>query len=97
MPRKAQSLSAMLEPIPWPRDSPAGFQACAKVSELNQIQPMKDSEPTGMITPQTVMEPILPVMPGPPKFATVVTHRSAMTLRQVAMGVADIPGKKVAR
>src|SRR6188768_1170068 len=97
MPRNAQSVSAMLEPIPWPSDRPCGFQACAKVSELNQNQPMNDSEPTGMMTPQTVNEPIFPVMPGPPKFATVVTHSNAMTLRQVAMGVADIPGKNVAR
>src|SRR4029079_4613719 len=97
MPRKAHSVSAMLEPMPSPSDRPCGFHACAKVSELNQNQPMKDSEPTGMITPQTVIEPILPVMPGPPKLATVVSHRSAITLMQVAIGVADMPGKKVAR
>src|SRR6185436_4204358 len=88
MPRKAQSVSAMLEPMPSPSDMPCGFQAAAKVSELNQNQPMNDRLPTGMMTPQTVIEPILPVMLGPPKFATVVSHRSAMTLMQVAIGVA---------
>jgi hypothetical protein len=70
MPRKAQSVSEMLEPMPAPSDSPCGFQAAAKVSLLNQNQPMNDSAPTGMITPQTVIEPILPVTLGPPKFAT---------------------------
>ncbi len=50
-----------------------------------------------MITPHTVTEPILPVMLGPPKLATVVSQISTITLRQVAMGVADMPGKKVAR
>src|SRR5688572_22422525 len=97
MPRKAHSVSAMLEPMPSPSDKPCGFQASEKVCASNQNQPMKDSEPTGRITPQTVIEPILPVMLGPPKFATVVNHSSAMTLTQVAMGVADIPGKNVAR
>ncbi len=96
MPRKAQSVSAMLEPMPSPSDRPCGFHAAAKVSELNQNQPMNERLPTGMMTPQTVIEPIFPVMLGPPKFATVVSHRSAITLRQVAMGVADMPGKKVA-
>ena len=86
----------MLEPMPSPSDMPCGFQAAAKVSELNQNQPMNDRAPTGMMTPQTVMEPIFPVTPGPPKFATVVSHRSAITLMQVAIGVADIPGKNVA-
>ena len=47
-----------------------------------------------MMTPHTVMEPILPVTLGPPKLATVVSHSSAITLMQVAIGVADIPGKK---
>src|SRR6185295_3739113 len=97
MPRKAHSVSAMLEPMPSPSDRPCGFQAAAKVSELNQNQPMIDSEPTGMMTPQTVIEPIFPVTLAPPKLAKVVSHRSAMTLRQVAMGVADMPGKNVAR
>src|SRR6185295_6946631 len=97
MPRKAQRVSEMLEPMPSPRDMPCGFQAAAKVSELNQNQPMNDNAPTGMITPQTVIEPIFPVRPGPPKFAAVVNHSSAITLMQVAIGVADMPGKKVAR
>src|SRR5690349_9621942 len=97
MPRKAHSVSAMLEPMPSPSDRPWGFQAAAKVSDLNQNQPMNDSAPTGMMTPQTVSEPILPVTDGPPKLATVVNHSSAITLRQVAMGVADMPGKNVAR
>ena len=50
-----------------------------------------------MMTPQTVIAPIFPVRLGPPKFATVVSQSSAITLMQVAIGVADIPGKKPAR
>ena len=76
---------------------PCGFHAAANVSALNQNQPMNEIAPTGMMTPQTVIEPIFPVTLGPPKFATVVSHRSAITLMQVAIGVADNPGKNVAR
>jgi len=39
----------------------------------------------------------LPVIAGPPKFATVVSQSSAITLKQVAIGVADMPGKNAAR
>ena len=39
-----------------------------------------------MITPQTVTEPILPVTPGPPKLATVVSQSSAITPMAVAIG-----------
>src|SRR5262245_19516104 len=97
MPRKAHSVSEMLDPIPCPRLSPCGFQAAAKVCLLNQNQPISEIRPTGMMTPQTVTEPIRPVTLGPPKFATVVIQSSAITLMQVATGVADIPGKNVAR
>src|SRR5689334_10013424 len=93
MPRNAHSVSEMLEPMPWPRLNPCGFQAAPKVSLLNQNQPMMERSPTGRITPHTVIAPILPVTLGPPKLATVVSHRSEITLRQVAIGVADIPGK----
>ncbi len=58
---------------------PCGFQAAAKVSPLNQNQPMIEIRPTGRITPQTVTEPMRPVMAGPPKLATVVSHSSAIT------------------
>ena len=77
--------------------SPCGFQAAAKVSLLNQNQPMSESTPTGMMTPQTVIEPILPVTLGPPKLATVVSHKRAITPMQVAIGVADSPGKNAER
>src|SRR5512147_538845 len=93
MPRKAHSVSAMLEPMPSPRLMPFGFQACVNVLPLNQNQPMIERPATGIITPHTVTEPILPVMLGPPKLATVVSQINAITLRQVAIGVADIPGK----
>ena len=96
MPRKAHKVSEMLEPMPWPMLNPCGFQAASNVSLLNQNQPMMESSPTGRMTPHTVTDPILPVTLGPPKLATVVSHSSAMTLMQVAMGVADIPGKNVA-
>src|SRR5215510_14700334 len=69
MPRNAHNVSAMLDPIHWPSERPCGFHAAAKVSLLNQNQPMMQSAPTGMMTPQTVTEPILPVTLGPPKLA----------------------------
>src|SRR4051812_10124752 len=97
MPRNAQSVSAMLDPMPSPSDSPFGFQACANVSELNQNQPMIEMPATGMMTPQTVMLPSFPVMPGPPKFATVVSQSSAISPTQVAIGVDASHGKKPAR
>src|SRR3954453_18680309 len=79
IPKKAHKVSEMLEPIPWPRLRPCGFHAAAKVSLLNQNQPMSEIAPTGMITPHTVTDPILPVTLGPPKLAKVVNHSSAMT------------------
>src|SRR4051812_39736143 len=97
IPRKAHSVSEMLEPMPAPMLMPLGFQACSKVWPLNQNQPMRHSPATGMMTPHTVTAPIFPVMDGPPKLAAVVSQISAMTLAHVAIGVADMPGKKVAR
>ena len=76
---------------------PFGFHASMNTPPLNQNQPMTDRPATGMITPQTVTEPILPVSDGPPKLATVVSQMSAITLMQVAIGVADMPGKNPAR
>src|SRR5262245_5967144 len=93
IPRKAQSVSAILDPMPSPRLRPCGFQAASNVSELNQSQPANDRKPTGMMTPHTVIEPILPVTLGPPKFATVVSHSSAITPMQVEIGVDDSQGK----
>src|SRR4051794_7884147 len=87
MPRNAHSVSEMLDPIPCSSVIPFGFQASAKVDELNQNQPIIESAPTGMITPQTVIEPIFPVTLGPPKFATVVSQSSAMRPIHVAIGV----------
>jgi hypothetical protein len=97
IPRKAHNVSEMLEPIPWPRLSPCGFQASLKVAGLNQNHPMSEIAPTGMITPQTVTEPILPVTLGPPKFANVVNHKSPITPMHVVIGVEDNQGKKPAR
>src|SRR5512137_1539645 len=93
MPRKAHSVSEMLDPMPSNTLRPFGFQAAAKVSLLNQIQPAVAMKPTGRITPQTVTEPILPVRLGPPKLATVVSHSSAMTPMQLITGEDDSTGK----
>src|SRR5262245_63824696 len=82
MPRKAHSVSEMLEPMPSPIESPCGFQAALNVSPLNQNQPITQSAPTGRITPHTVTAPILPVTLGPPKLATVVSQSNAITLMQ---------------
>src|SRR3979411_1202301 len=92
IPRKAHSVSEMLDPIPSNKLSPFGFQAAAKISGLNQNQPISESRPTGMITPQTVTAPMRPVTPGPPKFATVVSQSSPTTPMQVALGVDDNQG-----
>src|SRR5215471_13555360 len=97
MPRNAHSVSAMLELIPWPIDSPVGFHAAANVAGLNQNQPTSESSPAGRMTPQTVIDPIRPVIFGPPKFAAVVSHSRAMTPTQVAIGVDDSHGMNAAR
>src|SRR4051812_10826919 len=97
MPRNAQRVSAMEEPMPSSRFRFFGFHAAEKVAGLNQNQPMMDRPATGTITPQTVIEPILPVTDGPPKLASVVSQMRPITLTQVAIGVADIAGKKPAR
>src|ERR1051325_6289790 len=97
MPRKAHKVREMLEPIPSRRLSPLGFHAAAKTSGLNQNQPINDNTPTGMMTPHTVTEPMRPVTPGPPKFATVVSHSSPITPMQVATGPDDSHGINDAR
>src|SRR6516165_1282687 len=97
MPRKAHRVSEMLEPIPSSRLNPFGFQAAANTSGLNQNQPIRESMPTGMMTPQTVTEPMRPVMLGPPKFATVVSQSSAITPRAVMIGVDLRKGANAAR
>src|SRR5215510_3383681 len=97
IPRNAHNVSEMLDPKPSAMLIPLGFHAAANVSRLNQNQPIKERRPTGRITPQTVIVPIRPVTLGPPKFATVVSQISPMTPMQVAIGVEDSHGKKVAR
>ena len=97
MPRKAHRVSEIDEPRPSERLRFFGFQAAPKVAPLNQNQPISDRPATGMITPQTVTEPILPVIDGPPKLAKVVSQISTITDMQVAMGVADTSGKNPAR
>ena len=87
----------MLEPMPCPRVRPCGFQAAPKVSLLNQNQPMIESAPTGMMTPHTVIEPMRPVMLGPPKLATVVSQSRAITPMQVAIGLDASHGMKAVR
>src|SRR5262245_10643139 len=97
MPRNAHSVSAMLEPTPWPKLRPCGFQAAANVDGWNQNQPISDSPATGMMTPHTVTEPIRPVIRAPPKLATVVSQIKAITEAHVATGVALSHGKKLDR
>src|SRR3954451_22239520 len=97
MPRNAHRVSAILDPKPFPKLIPCGFHADANVWPLNQNHPIIESRPTGRITPQTVMDPICPVMRGPPKLATAVSQIRPITPRQVAIGVDDSQGKNVAR
>src|SRR6476646_12019708 len=67
IPRKAHKVSAMLEPIPSSKLYPCGFQAASNIVGLNQNQPIIDSNPTGIITAQTVIEPTRPVQLGQQK------------------------------
>src|SRR5262249_34545911 len=97
IPRNAHKVSAMLEPMPCSKLYPWGFHAAANVAGLNQHKPMRDNSPTGMMTPQPVIEPMRPVQLGPPKFATVVNQSSAITPTHVATGVEDNHGKNAAR
>src|SRR6476620_12228358 len=97
IPRNAHNVGEMLDPMPWPMLSFCGFQASLKVVPLNQNQPMIDSPAQGMMTPHTVIAPIFPVMPGPPKLAIVVSQISMMTPMHVAIGADDNHGKKAAR
>ena len=87
----------MLEPMPCPRLKPCGFHAAEKVSLLNQNQPMTEIRPTGMMTPQTVTEPMRPVICGPPKLANVVSQSNRIRPMQVVIGVDVSQGKKPAR
>src|SRR5262245_56351876 len=96
-PRKAQSVTAMLEFMPCNGLRPLGFQAALKVWPLNQNQPMSERPATGMITPQMATAPIRPVTAGLPKFATVVSQIRAITPKQVAVGVDVSQGRSVAR
>ena len=93
MPRKAHRVSEMLEPMPCSRVRLLGFQASENVARLNHSQPMTESSPTGMMTPQTVIAPMRPVRLGPPKFATVVSQSRAITPMQVIIGVEESAGK----
>src|SRR5690242_11505695 len=92
MPRKAQRVSEMLEPIPCAMPRPCGSHAAPKVAGLNQNQPRKDSRQTGTIPPQTEIEPILPVLDAAPKLATVVSQSSAISRLQLAIGAEDAQG-----
>ncbi|MNZ98676.1 hypothetical protein D3C78_1179710 [compost metagenome] len=62
---------------------------------LNQNQPKVDTPTTGRITPQTVMPPILPVMPAPPKLAMVVIHSRAIVVRPTPRGLRCMPNSSV--
>src|SRR6188508_2498628 len=97
IPRNAQRVREMLDPMPCARVSPLGFQAAAKVSRLNQNHPMIEIRPTGMMTPQTVTAPIRPVIWGPPKFAAVVIQSRMIRPMHVVIGVEVNQGKKPAR
>ena len=68
-----------------------GFQAAISTSGLNQNQPMMLNPATGTITPHTVSAPILPVMRGPPKLATVV-NQSRPTV-PTNRGMAPLPSQ----
>src|SRR5690242_9791656 len=97
MPRNAHRVSEMLDPMPCPMLMCFGFHASLKVAPLNQNQPMIDRPATGMMTPHTVIAPIFPVMPGPPKLAIVVSQINMMTPMHVAIGADDNHGKNAVR
>src|SRR5687767_4711536 len=96
-PRNAQSVSAILDPIPSPQLMPFGFHAAANVAGSNHTQPITEISPTGRMMPQTVMAPIRPVSAGPPKLAIVVSQSRPIAARQVASGVDDNEGMNAER
>src|SRR5690606_11164696 len=91
MPRKAHRVRGIALPMASEIGRLFGFQAAASTSGLNQNQPMMLKPATGMITPQTVIAPILPVMPGPPKLATVVSQSKPTV--PMNSGMAPLPSQ----
>ena len=71
------------------------FQLAAYISPEKKNQPTVEITRIGIITPQTVTEPILPVMLGPPKFGIVVIQRTAMVAAQVIIGLSSAPKNTV--
>ncbi|MNP57653.1 hypothetical protein D3C76_1524980 [compost metagenome] len=78
MPRNAHRVRGMALPMASEIGSWLGFQAAMRISGLNQYQPKMLKPATGMITPHTVKAPILPVIFGPPKLASVVSQISVI-------------------
>jgi hypothetical protein len=56
---------------------------------------MTEMPTTGMITPQTVMPLILPVMRAPPKLATVASHSTPMVAIQIPSGLSVVSNSSV--
>ena len=80
-PRNAHKVIATEAPAASYQVLSWGFQPAAYTLLSNQNQPMVYTNTTGAITPQTVTEPILPVIRAPPKLANVVIHSNAMVAR----------------
>ena len=99
MPRKAHRVSEMLEPMPSHQAEPlAGSRPPRTCRRLNQNQPMIEMKPDRQDhAPDRDRADACPVRLGPPKLATVVSHSSAITPMQVAIGVDDSQGKNAAR
>ncbi|MNE88169.1 hypothetical protein D3C80_1854470 [compost metagenome] len=71
-----------------------GFQAASSTLASNQNQPMMHRPATGMITPHTVIAPILPVMLGPPKLAMMVIQISPTVPTNSGMAPVLSQGRK---
>ncbi|MNT31642.1 hypothetical protein D3C72_1674870 [compost metagenome] len=91
MPRNAQRVKGMALAIASETGRSFGFQAAVKIAGSNQNQPIRLRPATGMITPQTVIAPILPVMLGPPKLARMVSQIRPMV--PMHSGIAPLPSQ----
>ena len=87
IPKNAHKVMAIEEPTASKNGKLCGFQELMYCAGLNHHQPIIEIPTTGMITPQTVMLLICPVIRAPPKFAIVQIHNTTIVAIQIPNGV----------
>ena len=88
-PRKDHKVMVIALVAASPNGISCTFQFAAYISPEKKNQPAVEIIRIGAITPQTVTEPILPVMDGPPKFGNVVIHNTAIVAAQDIIGLSS--------